>query len=138
MKLRGTASKVGGAMLAIAMLMGIGTAFSSTAQAAQVGGYYPYRHGDGDYDRDDNYGRFSRGTVIHMAQQNGYRDGFSIGRQDRSSGRRPDLDNSFRFQNAMDGYRPAFGDPAVYRQAYRGAFRRGYDNGFRSAFFRRW
>ena len=137
MRLNQAARKIGGAALAIAMLLGIGAAFSSTAQA-QSWGWRPYYRGDGDYDYDDNYGRFGRGTVIQIAERFGFRDGFSIGRQDRFSGRRPDFDDSFRFRNAMAGYRPAFGDPELYRQAYRHAFRRGYEQGFRSVGFYRW
>jgi len=139
------ASRIGGAVLAIAVVLGIGTSFSSTAQA-QVRGYY-WRGGDGYFDRNDNYGYrydnygygvFNRGTVIRIAEQNGYRDGFSIGRRDRLFGRWADCDGSFRLQNAMDGYRPVFGAPWIYRGAFHGGFRRGYDNGFRSVWFHRW
>jgi hypothetical protein len=128
--------KIGLALLAVAMVSGIGTAFSSAAQA-QPAGIGQYR-GDGDFDRDDNYGFYGRGAVIRIAQRNGYNDGFAAGRRDRFSGRRPDFDDTFRFQNAMAGYRPAFGDPGLYRAAYRAAFHRGYDNGFLSGRFYRW
>jgi hypothetical protein len=128
--------KTGIGFVAMAMLLGIGTALSSTAQA-QPAGIGQYR-GDGDFDRDDNYGFYGRGAVIRIAQRNGYNDGFAIGRRDRFNGRRPDFDDTFRFQNAMAGYRPGFGDPGLYRQAYRAGFHRGYYNGFRSAGFYRW
>ncbi len=131
--------KIGVASLAIAMMLGIGAAFSSTAQA-QVPGFGQYR-GDRDFDRGDNYGFYNngfsnRGMVIRIAQRNGYNDGFAIGRRDRFSGQRPDCEGSLRFQNAMAGYR--FGDPFLYRQVYRVAFHRGYDNGFRSVGVFRW
>src|SRR5260370_5472414 len=128
--------KAGAAAFTMAMLLGVGAAFSSTAQA-QPAGVAQYR-GDRDFDRDDNYGFYGRGAVIRIAQRNGYSDGFAAGRRDRFSGRRPDFDDRFRFQNSMAGYRPAFGDPGLYREAYRGAFHRGYDNGFRSGGFYRW
>lgn len=121
---------------AIAMLLSCGAALSSTAQA-QPPGFAQYR-GDGDFDRDDNYGFYGRGTVIRIAERNGYNYGFVIGRRDRFSGRRPDFDDSFRFQNAMAGYRPAFGDPGLYRRAYRASFQRGYYDGYRSGGFYRW
>lgn len=125
--------KIGVAALAIAMMLGIGAAFSSTAQA-QPQAFGQYR----DFDRDYYRGFYSRGAVIRIAQQNGYNDGFAVGRRDRFSRRFPDCDASFRFQNAMAGYRPVFGDPGLYRQVYRSAFHRGYDNGFRSVALFRW
>jgi hypothetical protein len=131
MRTNGINKKIGGAFLAVAMMLGIGAAFGSTTQV-QAAGMGQYR-GDGDFDRDDNYGFFNRAAVIRIAQRNGYNDGFANGRRDRFNGRRPDFDDNFRFQNAMAGYRPAFGAPGLYRDAYRAAFHRGYDNGFRSA-----
>jgi len=130
------------ASLAIAMMMlGVGTVLSSTAQAQSpgFGQYRDYR----DVDRGDNYGFYNhgfynRGMVIRIAQRNGYSDGFALGRRDRFSGRRPDCEGSLGFQNAMAGYRFPFGDPSLYRQVYRNAFHRGYDNGFRSAGTFRW
>jgi len=140
------AKKIGVAPLAIAMMLGIGTAFTSTAQA-QSPGFGQYR-GNWDFDRDDNYGSYdhgfynhgfyNRGMIIRIAQRNGYSDGFALGRRDRFSGRGPDCEGSLRFQNSMAGYRFAFGDPFLYRQVYRVAFHRGYDNGFRSVGFFRW
>src|SRR5262245_5329433 len=144
------AKKIGVASLAIAMMLGIGTAFSSTAQAQSLGfgQYRDYRDFDRDrdyrdFDRGDNYGFYNhgfynRGLVIRIAQRNGYNDGFALGRRDRFSGRRPDCEGSLGFQNAMTGYRYAFGDPFLYRQVYRNAFHRGYDNGFRTVGFFRW
>ena len=136
MKTNEITKKIGIAFLAIAMMAGIGTAFSSTAEA-QPPGIGQYR-GDRDFGRDENYGFFSRAAVIRIAQRNGYSDGFAAGRRDRFSRRRPGFDGSFGFENTMAGYRPAFGDPGLYRQAYRIAFHRGYDNGFRSVGFFRW
>jgi len=136
MTTNGITKRIGGAFLAVAMMAGIAATLGSTAQAQPAG--IGQHRGDGDFDRDDNYGFFNRAAVIRIAQRNGYNDGFAIGRRDRFSGRRPDFDGSFRFQNAMAGYRPAFGAPGLYRDAYRAAFHRGYDNGFRSAGPFRW
>jgi hypothetical protein len=69
-----------------------------------------------------------------MAQRNGYNDGFAAGRRDRINGRRFDADRALRFQNAMAGYPPGFGNARLYRSTYRAAFREGYDSGFRSGF----
>src|SRR5262249_30260236 len=114
------ARKIGVAALAIAMMLGIGTAFASTAQA-QVPGFAQYRgnwdqyRGNWDLDRDDNYGFYNhgfynhgfydRGMVIRIAQRNGYNDGFAVGRRDRFSGQGSNCDGSPRYQNAMAGYR---------------------------------
>ena len=153
MRMNELAKKIGVASLAIAMMLGIGTALTSTAQA-QVPGFAQYRgnwdqyRGNWDLDRDDNYGFYNhgfynhgfydRGMVIRIAQRNGYSDGFALGRRDRFSGQGSNCDGSPRYQNAMAGYRFAFGDPFLYRQAYRAGFHRGYENGFRSVGFFRW
>ena len=117
MRTNGILKKAGLAFLAVAMSLGVGTALSSTipAQPAGIG-----------------QNRGDRRAVIRMAQRNGYNDGFAAGRRDRINGRRFDADRALRFQNAMAGYRPGFGNAGLYRSTYRAAFREGYDSGFRS------
>jgi len=68
---------------------------------------------------------------VHIADQNGYRDGLRFGHMDSHRGsRRGDFDSISTFRSGMTGYRSQFGDRGAYRQAYREGFRRGYEEGF--------
>jgi len=125
-----------GAVLMLVAIAGLTIADASTASAQERNRYYqPNWQSDRDrdhgrYDRDD--WRRDRERIDSIARENGNRDGFRQGQEDRFRHRRFDYDNSFKFRDALSGYRGEFGNRDFYRQAYREAFRRGYENGFRS------
>lgn len=99
--------------------------------------YDPYgghRHGDNrpwwrpSYDRDQIY---------RIAYDNGYRDGYRHGREDRIREVGYDYDHSSQYRDALRGYRSEYGDRDFYRRAYRDGYRRGYDDGYRNSDYRR-
>jgi hypothetical protein len=95
-----------------------------------------YRDRGGNYYRNDNWRgnglQFRRNEIIRIAQQTGYRDGFSQGRSDRFRRLRYGFDNSSHYRGGLSGFRWHSGDRELYRRVYREAFRRGYIAGFRS------
>jgi len=124
--------------LALALLLGVGAAAGSTAQAQQrcypnsgygsypyapynrsYGYYGPYSNSGyyGPYSGRGYYGYPSGGYYGSDAVAHGYRDGFNRGREDARDNRYPTPNNSEHFRN---------GNPA-----YRAGFARGYQAGFR-------
>jgi hypothetical protein len=87
-------------------------------------------HDDGG-GRDRRGGRYDRNEVYRIAQQNGYREGFHHGEDDRSHRRGYDYDHSSTYREATKGYGSEYGDRGVYQQGFRDGYRRGYDDGFR-------
>ncbi len=71
-----------------------------------------------------------RPPLIESADRNGFRTGESNGARDAYEGRgfRPQSDRAFR---DTPGYDPNLGPFEPYRRAFRDAYLRGYDNGFR-------
>lgn len=71
-----------------------------------------------------------RPPLIDLADRNGFRAGTDDGARDAYNGRgyRPQHDRNFR---DTPGYDPALGPFEPYRRAFRDAYLRGYDNGFR-------
>lgn len=70
--------------------------------------------------------------IVQIAQQNGFRDGQSDGARDlvQRATYRPRYDR--RYANTP-GYDGRMGPYPVYRDAYRTAYLRGYNTGFRRA-----
>lgn len=83
-----------------------------------------------DDDRDHGRGRYNRDQIIRLARQNGYRDGFRHGQEDRRNRGRYDFQCG-NYQDGMRGYNSDYGDRDLYRQAYREGHRRGYEDGYR-------
>jgi len=75
-------------------------------------------------------GYAERPPLVEVAQRNGHFAGRDDGARDayRGSGYRPQHDHNFR---STPGYDPSLGPFDVYRQSYRDAYLRGYDEGFR-------
>lgn len=71
-----------------------------------------------------------RPPLIDLADHNGFRAGTDDGARDAYNGRgyRPQHNRNFR---DTPGYNPALGPFEPYRRAFRDAYLRGYDNGFR-------
>jgi len=76
-----------------------------------------------------NYGGYSYGL---SAYDQGYEDGLYTGANDAWRGQSYDPERSHFFARATHGYRNTLGQRAIYQQAYRDGFLRGYDEGFRN------
>ncbi|HYL97940.1 MAG TPA: hypothetical protein VEZ90_03215 [Blastocatellia bacterium] len=129
--------KILGSALGIVMLAALGLAFGSTAGAqprysngplAMTGSSSGAIAQDEDRDRDYQY---DREDVTRIARDNGFRDGFRIGREDRENFRHYDADDNPWYRRADSGFRAEMGHFDLYRMAYRSSFLRGYSEGFR-------
>jgi hypothetical protein len=102
---------------------------------------------DHDDDDDDNYGRgkgrgrdrdrdndgiSNRTEIRRQALSNGYREGYSAGRDDRASGQSSSYDDHSVYRDATAGYRSSYGDENYYRSSFREGFRQGYNDGYRN------
>jgi hypothetical protein len=114
--------------LTLIAVVGLMLAGSSTASA---------QFRNPQYRNNDEYSRGTvrRNEIVRIAQQNGYRDGFSHGRADRVRHRGFSFADSMQYRTALSGYRWGFGDRDFYRQVYREAYRRGYQEAFRRGGF---
>lgn len=135
-------SKIGGAILAFSLLLGIGIMSSMTAQAQYP--VYPDRDGryrrdqDPDWRRDRDRDRDWRrnrdrgyGNTYRYAQDRGYQDGLNTGASDANRGQSYDPQRSHYYRNATYGYDSPYGSKGAYKQAYRDGFLRGYEQGYR-------
>ena len=106
--------------------------------------YVPVRYSSG-YVRfaDDEY--VTRGRRVdadyydtrRIASDYGYKDGFYDGYQAGMERDTYHPENSGDFQKATNGYEDDFAPKYLYREAYRTAYLRGYDSGWRSVAQRR-
>jgi len=76
-----------------------------------------------------NYGNYSYGL---SAYDQGYEDGLYTGANDARRGQSYDPERSHFYTSASRGYSSVLGQRAIYQQAYRDGFLRGYDEGFRN------
>jgi hypothetical protein len=85
--------------------------------------------------RDRDYGRNypSRGygnQIYRVAQDYGYRDGINQGAEDARDRDRYAPDRASNYKKATNGYNSDYRNKEGYKQAYRDAFVRGYDEGY--------
>ena len=76
-----------------------------------------------------NYGGYSYGLG---AYDQGYEDGLRTGANDARRGQNYDPERSHFYKSATGGFNAIFSQRAIYQQAYRDGFLRGYDEGFRN------
>lgn len=93
--------QVMGAALVLALLLGVGVMFDSTAQAQYRG-------------RSDRRGDYAR----REEQRKGYRDGLDRGEEDARDHRRFDPNNSEHYRDGNEAYREGF------RRGYADGYRR--------------
>jgi hypothetical protein len=139
-------TKLGGAILGIAILFGIGVTPGITAQAqSRNDGYYGGQDRDRDRDRDDRdwrrrrrgrdwdrYGRWGGSYELRQTALNaGYNEGIKEGRKDRSKGRRFDFYDKNEFQKATKDYNSRLGDRELYRRYFQQGYENGYTDGYR-------
>jgi hypothetical protein len=79
--------------------------------------------------RDDPYADRPYSST-DMAFDAGYREGITIGQQDRGRNARSNYRNSSAYKNADLGYRSTYGDKRQYQTQYRDGIERGYEDGF--------
>jgi hypothetical protein len=101
-------------------------------------GYDPYARNDNDADdvyQNRDYGSYSRNGYGNDASDMGYRDGVAIGQKDRWKGKdfRPQKNDNY--EDANHGYRKEYGDKNFFKQQYRRAFVRGYEDGYGRSHF---
>ncbi len=75
------------------------------------------------------------GGYFSVAAQVGFKDGIEVGRDDAHDRRLHDPHRAKRYRDGDHDYDDRYGSRDVYKQEYRAAFERGYDQGFRD--FRR-
>lgn len=78
--------------------------------------------------RDDRYG--SRAGLSRIAHERGYNDGLLEGRKDFRGRKRPNPYSKGKYKKATAGYSSRMGNKEAYKQFYRQAFIRGYDEAF--------
>ncbi len=94
---------------------------------------YPANHRDVRYGRheddDDLYGNRGYGNQ-NIARDFGYRDGVAQGEKDRNKGKEYRPRKNDAFEDADHGYHKEFGKKDFYKEQYRQAFIRGYQEGY--------
>lgn len=76
-------------------------------------------------------GRGARGGVYASpALENGYRDGYEAGQDDREDGDRFDPIRPTRYREGDRGYQSRYGSRDDYKRDYRAAFQQGYADGY--------
>jgi hypothetical protein len=105
--------------------------YNRSARLGEIYGPYDnsYR-ARGSADRYDDVYAERRWGGSDVAFDMGYRDGLAAGADDYRSraARRPE--DSRDFQYADHGYRPSYGDKALYQRDYRDGFIQGYRDGY--------
>lgn len=160
MKTRNLQNKIGGAILGVALLLGIGFMTSTTAQAQyRDDDYYRQQRAyereqrrrqrewerqqrrqnrdwrDGEWDRNSGYGNSrygnSRFDLRQTALNAGYNEGIKEGRNDRNRGDRFEYRDESDYRNADKDYNSRFGNRGLYQQFFRQGFANGYSDGYR-------
>ena len=124
MKTNQSKSKVGRALVAFSLLLGIGIVFGSAAQAQNQDDRYAQERGR-NWER---YGNYGGSTELRQTALNaGYAEGINEGRLNRASGSYANLRNQSTYQRATKDYSPRLGDRELYRRYFREAFEDGYN-----------
>src|SRR5262245_41728208 len=120
-------TRFGGGILGLFLLLGIGIAASSTAQA-QYRDRYPqsrdrdWRRDNRDWNRDRDWNRNDRYGNLQLRQtalNAGYNEGIKAGRKDRNRGERFEYRDEGAYRSANKDYSSRLGDRNLYQQFYR-------------------
>lgn len=117
MNLTGLRSRTSGAVLTLALLLGVIVASGATAQAQ-------YRDYDDRY--DSRYGTWSESRTRDYAFKLGYHTGYSESQEARERGDRRSYRDMAGYRNDINGYRSFM----RHEDSYRSQYRRGYEAGF--------
>lgn len=144
-------NKLGGAVLAFSLLLGIGIASSITAQAQwrddrqqddrrgrdDNNGQWRRNRDDDRQNRrgrrrnDDGYGNYGGSANLRQTALNeGFNEGLKQGRNDRKRGDRYDFTDESDYQKGTKSYSSRLGDREIYRRYFREAFSHGYADGY--------
>jgi hypothetical protein len=117
-------SKIGGAVLAFALLFSTAIVLSATAQAQ-----YPNdRYAQGRDRNWDRYGNYGGSVELRQTALNaGYNEGIRQGSDDRQNGRQSNYRNSNAYRRATQDYSSRLGDRELYRRYFREGFESGYN-----------
>jgi hypothetical protein len=156
MKIRHLQGTIGKAVLGLALLVGIGGAFTTTQAQYRNDDQYrrdqqdrndQYRR-DQDRDRNgqrdngrwrgrrgrngnDDYPNYGGSFQLRQTALNaGYNEGIKEGRKDRQKNRPYEFRNSNAYQKATKDYNSRDGDRELYRRYFQMAFENGYDAGY--------
>jgi hypothetical protein len=148
MKTRHLHSKIGAVVLGFSIVIGLGIAMSTSAQAQSPWNGYAQRDRDQrdrdqrDRDNDQNRNRHQRRSnddypnwggsfqLRQTALNAGYNEGIKDGRNDRNKRKRFNFHDSSSYQKATKDYNSRDGDRELYRRYFRAAFENGYDAGY--------
>ena len=101
---------------------------NSNANTNRDGRYRIYRNGA-------YYNTNGQGVeMLRQAVNEGYRQGFEAGRNDRNSQRRGDWSRSTVYRNGTYGYQTTSVDRSQYQYYFRQGFQRGYQDGTNSQY----
>jgi hypothetical protein len=80
-------------------------------------------------------GGFPAGRAVYVspAGQNGFRDGYEVGRDDARDRRNNDPRRAKRYREGDHDYDNRYGSRDQYKQEYRAGFQQGYEQGYREA-----
>lgn len=160
MKINMLTKRVMGVVFGLSLLLGIGIASSTEAQAQwrdpqwerqqqreQIRRQREWEREqrrrqrqsqrDGRYDdrydrNDDGYGYYGGSHQLRQTALNaGYNEGIKEGRKDRNNRDRFDYRDEEDYRNANTDYSSRLGDRSLYAQYFRQAFVNGYTDGYR-------
>jgi hypothetical protein len=148
--------RVIGFVFGISLLLGIGLASSSEAQAQWRDPTWQQREQirrqrewereqrrrerqirrdrryDDRYGYNDNLGYYGGSFQLRQTALNaGYNEGIKEGRKDRNNGERYEYRDEEDYRNANTDYSSRLGDRELYRQYFRQGFVNGYADGYR-------
>lgn len=136
--------KVIGTVLGLSLLLGIGIASSSEAQAQyrqdqwqreqlrrQRQGERDQRRRQRQTQRDDRYDYGGSNQLRQTALNAGYNEGIKEGRKDRGNNERFEYRDEEDYRNANTDYSSRLGNRALYQQYFRQGFVNGYTDGYR-------
>ena len=151
MKTNLLAKKVIGVVFGLSLLLGIGLASSSEAQAQyrdpswqreQIRRQREWEREQrrrqrqaqrrGGYDYYDNLPYYGGSAQLRQTALNaGYNEGIKEGRKDRDRGEHFEYRDEEDYRNANTDYSSRLGDRELYRQYFRQGFANGYTDGYR-------
>lgn len=145
MKINVLTKKVIGVVFGLSLLLGIGIASSSEAQAQYRDPTWQREQlrRQREWERDqrrrqrrsrdvtDQYNWGGSYQLRQTALNAGYNEGIKEGRKDRSRGDYFDYRDEEDFRNANTDYSSRLGDRELYRQYFRQGFANGYTDGYR-------
>lgn len=146
MKTNLLAKKVMSFVFGLSLLLGIGLAASSNAQAQYRDPNWQreqtrrqrewerqqrrqQRQSNRDWRDQYNYGGSQQ--LRQTALNAGYNEGIKEGRKDRSNGDRFEFRDEEDFRNANTDYSSRLGNRSLYQQYFRQGFQNGYTDGYR-------